>query len=278
MFDLQICVSNKIFVHTGEIMKIRIVTADGYCIEYLFVYSVRGNLELFQSINIVIVCIKMGNLFGVRRRAPMVTAQDKAILSLKQQRDKIKIYQKKVDANLEKDKELTIKLYQSGYQERALIIMRRKKCMEDILKRTDQQLNTLEQLVSDIEFTQIEVSVVEGLKVGTEAMKQLNSLMNIDDIQQMMEENAEAAEKQKEISDLLSNSMVRFDEKELLDELEIIAKVENLPDTPIAVIEPKKEEENKLEEEPIKDQEERRDDEEQDKEEIKEKSRQLVPA
>lgn len=171
----------------------------------------------------------MGNLFGVRRRAPQVTAQDRAILQLKQQRDKIKIYQKKTEADLEKNKDLAIKLYQKGMIDRALIVLRRKKYMEEILNRTDKQLETLEQLVADIEYTQIEVSVVEGLKVGTEALKQLNNLMNIDDIQQMMEDNAEAAEKQREISQILRQSTERYDDDDLTKELENIIEAQKQP-------------------------------------------------
>lgn len=163
----------------------------------------------------------MGNLFGItRRRAPVVTAHDRAILQLKQQRDKIRIYQKRTEADLEKNKDLALKLFQNGHKDRALIVLRRKKNMEAILGRTDQQLETLEQLVNDIEYTQIEVSVIEGLKVGSEALKQLNSLMNVDDIQQMMEDNEEAAAKQREISEILSKTSERYDEQELLDELE----------------------------------------------------------
>lgn len=162
----------------------------------------------------------MGNIFGVRRRAPVVTKQDRAILQLKQQRDKIKIYQKKVGADLEANRSLALDLFEKGLKDRAIVVLRRKKQMDDIISRTDKQLETLEQLISDIEYTQIEVSVVEGLKVGTEALKQLNSLMNIDDIQRLMDDNEEAAEKQREISDVLSRSTgVRYDESELLEEL-----------------------------------------------------------
>lgn len=200
----------------------------------------------------------MGNLFGIRRRAPVVTAQDRAILQLKQQRDKIRIYQRKTEADLEKNKELALKLFQNGLKDRALVVLRRKKNMEDILSRTDKQLETLEQLVTDIEYTQIEVSVVEGLKVGTEALKQLNSLMNIDDIQQMMEDSEEAAEKQREISDILQRSAERYDESDLLQELEFYKKqaqppepVEISKDVPIEtpeVVAPKAEPETVVEE------------------------------
>jgi charged multivesicular body protein 6 len=180
----------------------------------------------------------MGNLFGVRRRAPQITDQDRAILQLKQQRDKIKIYQKRTEAELAKNTELALNLFKNGMKDRAIIVLRRKKMMEDILTRTDKQLETLESLVADIEYTQIEVSVVEGLKVGSEALKQLNSLMNIEDIQRMMEDNAEAYEKQREISAILSQSSERYAEDDLLKELEKYqadateAKLQELPTVP----------------------------------------------
>lgn len=130
------------------------------------------------------------------------------------------MYQKRTEADLVKSKDLALQLFQNNLRERALIVMRRKKNMEDILRRTDQQLETLETLVSDIEYKQIEVSVVEGLKVGTEALKQLNALVNIDDLQTMMDDTAEAAEKQKEITSILQQSAERYDEEDLLNELE----------------------------------------------------------
>lgn len=152
---------------------------------------------------------------------------------MKQQRDKIKIYQKKTETDLEKNKTLAIELFQKGLKDRALIVMKRKKYMEEILQRTDKQLETLESLVSDIEYAQIEVSVVEGLKVGTEALKQLNKLMNVDDIQQMMEDNAEAAEKQREIAQILQQSSERFDDSEITKELEQIIESQKEPTKPI---------------------------------------------
>lgn len=192
----------------------------------------------------------MGNFFGIRRRAPAITAQDRAILQLKNQRDRIKIFQKRVDSEIKTNRDLALKLYETNMRERALLVLRRAKFLEETVARTDKQLETLEQLVSDIEYTQIEVSVVEGLKVGTEALKQLNSLMNLDDIQKMMEDNEEAAQKQKEISSILSRTSERYDEDELVKELEQISNIESnkeeeqiidlkgLPEVPTEIPEP----------------------------------------
>lgn len=180
----------------------------------------------------------MGNLFGVRRRAPQVTAQDRAVLQLKQQRDRIKIYQNKIGSELSKNSELALNLFKNDMKDRAIIVLRRKKMMEDILARTEKQLVTLESLIADIEYKQIEVCVVEGLKVGSEALKQLNALMDIDDIQRMMEDTAEAAEKQREISAILSQSSERYAEDDLLEELEKyqtkeLGELPSVPETPI---------------------------------------------
>ena len=115
--------------------------------------------------------------------------------------------------------------------------------MEDILKRTDGQLSTLEQLVHDIEFSQIEVSVVEGLRVGSAALKQLNSMMSIENIQQILEDNEEAADKQKEISRLLSDTD-RYEEGELMEELSAMSEKVSLklPQVPTHIPEPEQSE------------------------------------
>lgn len=178
----------------------------------------------------------MGNFFGIRRRpttqAVIVTPQDHAVLQLKQRRDTIKIYQKRIESKLEEEKELAKKLLQANMKDRALVILRKKKFMEESLKRTDAQLATLEQLVQDVEFSQIQVSVVEALKVGSAALTQLNKMMSIDDIQLILENNQEAAEKQKQILDLLGDSD-RYEESELMGELEEYDKISlKLPDVP----------------------------------------------
>ena len=48
--------------------------------------------------------------------------------------------------------------------------------MEGLLANTDTQLENLQQMVDTIEFTQIEVKVVEGLKQGNEALNQLHKV------------------------------------------------------------------------------------------------------
>ncbi|XP_058121523.1 charged multivesicular body protein 6 [Anopheles ziemanni] len=164
----------------------------------------------------------MGNLFGKTKTKPVsrVTEQDKAVLQLKQQRDKLKQYQKRIELSLEKDRELAKRCLANGRKERAKTLLRKKKYQEKLLSNTDAQLETLEKLASDIEFAQVEAQVVSGLKVGNEALKKVNEVLSIDEVEQILDETRESIEKQQEIDALLNGVLTEEDEDEVLAELE----------------------------------------------------------
>lgn len=120
-----------------------------------------------------------------------------------------------------------------------------------MLVKTDGQLENLEKLTHDIEFAQIELQVVEGLKQGNEALKKVNDALNIEDIERILDETREAKEKQdvskfyciirkkdisgqlllQEISTLLSGGLTAEDEDAVENELAEILK-EQMPDIP----------------------------------------------
>ncbi|XP_023726044.1 charged multivesicular body protein 6-B-like, partial [Cryptotermes secundus] len=86
----------------------------------------------------------MGMLYTKSKKPKSkVTEYDKALLQLKQQRDNIKKYQKKIEENLQNDRKLARKLLKDGQRDRAKIVLRRTKWQEEILQKTDGQLNTL---------------------------------------------------------------------------------------------------------------------------------------
>jgi len=174
----------------------------------------------------------MGSLFGKpKKHRSRVTEQDKAVLQLKQQRDKLKQYQKKIELTLEKERELAKKLIHENKKEKAKLLLRKKKFQEQILLRTDQQLENMEKMVHDIEFATIEVKVVEGLKSGNEALKKIQDVMSIDDIEKILDETHEAVEKQREINAILSGTLTNEDEEDVLEELNSIIQ-ESLPSVP----------------------------------------------
>lgn len=135
---------------------------------------------------------------------------------------------------MDKDKELAKKLISENKKDRALLLLKRKKRMEKSILDMDSKLEVLEKMVSDIEFSQIEVRLLDGLKAGNEALKTLNSLMSVEDIESILEETREAAQKQKEITQLLSSGKewTEEDEDELQNELNALIAVEEVVELP----------------------------------------------
>lgn len=65
------------------------------------------------------------------------------------------------------------------------------------MQKTDGQLENLERLTQDIEFAQVELEVVSGLKTGNDALKKINDALNINDIEKILDETREGIEKQR---------------------------------------------------------------------------------
>lgn len=114
---------------------------------------------------------------------------------------------------------------------RAKLLLRKKRYQEQLLLKTDGQLENLEKMTHDIEFAQIEVQVMEGLKKGNEALKKVHEALDIADIEKIMEETREGIEKQDEINALLSGELTEEDEAAVEAELDEILE-QQLPDVP----------------------------------------------
>ncbi|XP_020316578.1 charged multivesicular body protein 6-like [Oncorhynchus nerka] len=174
----------------------------------------------------------MGNIF-TRKRRTRITEQDRAVLQLKQQRDKLKQYQKRITLQLEKERNLAKQLLKDGKKEKALLLLKKKRYQDQLLDKTENQISNLERMCQDIEFAQIEMKVVEGLKVGNDCLKSLHEAMSIEDVERIMDETQEGIEYQREIDEMLAGSLTQEDEDAVLAELEAITQGElDLPEVP----------------------------------------------
>lgn len=156
---------------------------------------------------------------GLNQSAPKITAQDRAILDLKLQRDKLKQYQRKIQVILDQEYEIAKAHLAAGDRDRATIALRRRKYQQSLLLKTDGQLENLEQLVSTIEFSLVEISVLHGLKQGNEVLKEIHREMSVESVQELMGETQEAREYQMEIGNLLANQLSVDDEEAVQEEL-----------------------------------------------------------
>ncbi|GAA5954746.1 hypothetical protein JCM10213_004643 [Rhodosporidiobolus nylandii] len=156
---------------------------------------------------------------GQSNSAVKITPQDRSILDLKLQRDKLKQYQKRIEVVLSREREIAAEQLRLGNKQRALIALRQKKYQETLLSQTDEQLATLQRLVQSIEFSLVEKDVLFGLQQGNAVLKQLNAEMDLATVEKLMDETREGIAYQEEVSEMLSTRISAADEEDVLAEL-----------------------------------------------------------
>lgn len=131
----------------------------------------------------------MGNT-GSKNR---VSDQDRAILDLKIQRDKLHQYQKRVTTITNRETEIARECLRLGNKQKALLALRRKKYQESLLAKTDQQLAQLQALTSDVEFALVQKDVLFGLQQGTAVLKEINKeIGGLEKVEMILGESEEA--------------------------------------------------------------------------------------
>lgn len=172
----------------------------------------------------------MGNFLGKkshkRPQQPAITEQDRAVLQLKQQRDRLNQNRRRIESQLDREREVAKQLLKNGQKERALLLLRRKKALEMQLDKSEGILENVERMTHELEFAQVQVNVVNSLKQGTDALKKMNELLKLEDIEKLMDDSREAIEYQNEVSNALSGGLSRADEEDVEDELEELIRAE----------------------------------------------------
>ena len=108
----------------------------------------------------------MGGLFSKKsktnKRGVQVSAQDRAVLDLKVQRDKLRQYQKRVVSVIAQEVIYAKQALSDGKRAKALLLLKKKKHQETLLRNTEQQMANIEEMVTTIEFKVIEADVLQG--------------------------------------------------------------------------------------------------------------------
>ncbi|EAW22946.1 ESCRT-III subunit protein VPS20 [Aspergillus fischeri NRRL 181] len=150
-----------------------------------------------------------------------ISAQDRAILDLKNQRDKLRQYQKRITVLTDRETAIAKECLARDDRRCALLALRRKKYQETLLSKTDAQLEQLEQLTSQVEFSLVQKDVLFGLQQGTKVLQAINKEMGgIEAVEKLMGETEEARAYQEEISQMLAGQLSNQDEDEVENELE----------------------------------------------------------
>lgn len=118
---------------------------------------------------------------------------NRAILDLKNQRDKLHQYQKRITVLTDRETAIAKECLARNDRRRALLALRRKKYQESLLAKTDAQLAQLEQLTSQVEFALVQKDVVFGLQQGTKVLQAIQKeIGGLEGIEKLMGETKEA--------------------------------------------------------------------------------------
>ncbi|KAF8597732.1 hypothetical protein BDV93DRAFT_452321 [Ceratobasidium sp. AG-I] len=157
---------------------------------------------------------------GGNQSVPKISAQDRAIVDLKNQRDELKRYRRRIQTVLDREHAIAKEALAKDNKRIALLALRKRKYQESMLQKTDGQLETLENLVSSIEFALVEKDIIFGLQQGNKVLKSIHAEMSLEDVEKLMEETAEAVAYQKEIDEMLTSQMTVDEEESVQRELE----------------------------------------------------------
>ena len=173
----------------------------------------------------------MGNLFA--KDAKRISDSDKAVLTLKTQRRKLLTEQKRLESVIEREVEIARQLIAQKKQDRALLVLRKKKLQQGRLKDLDTWLMGVEKMLGDIEHTKGTNQLYAALKQGHLALKGLQQEVTIQDVEKLMDDSAAAKEYQDELSATLSADSSVMEDEDVLAELSAMeVQEDDLPDVP----------------------------------------------
>ncbi|KAF3924196.1 hypothetical protein ABW21_db0201532 [Orbilia brochopaga] len=146
---------------------------------------------------------------------------------MKVQRDKLKAYRKRIQVVLDREHEIAKECLRNGRKDKALLALKKRKYQEQLLDKTDGQLQTLEQLTSTVEFALIQKDVLYGLQQGNTVLRQIEREMSLERAEEIMGETEAAVARQREISDLISQNMSNEDQDAVEEEYEAMLREAN---------------------------------------------------
>lgn len=167
-----------------------------------------------------------------------MSEKDKAGLQVKRQRDRLKKYEQQMQTKIDKETELIKKLLKEKKRDKAKLALRKKKYQTNLLDKARNQLFNIEQLIEEIDVAEQQQEVLKAMQAGTDLLKQINSEMSLEDVEQLMDDTAEAIAFQEELNQILSGELNDVDEEDCLKELAQLEQMEadelglEMPDAP----------------------------------------------
>ncbi|WBW71069.1 ESCRT III complex subunit Vps20 [Schizosaccharomyces osmophilus] len=151
-----------------------------------------------------------------------ISDRDRSILKIKEQRDKLLRYHKRLERIEQLEVSFARKCLADNNRKGALKALSAKKFYSGLIEQSYGQLGNIEQLLSSIEFTLIQQDVLFGLQEGSGILQQLQKEMPLERIDKICNDNDEASQYVDEVNVILQGRMSRDQEDEVQAELDAL--------------------------------------------------------
>lgn len=121
-------------------------------------------------------------------------SQDRAILNLKNVRDKLRRYQGKLENDSKKLEAQVKELIALKLKNRALLVLKLKRFKEKELDKIESKLMTIQTQINDVEWASINVSILNAIEAGTKELNRIHEERSVEDVQLLIDESNEAIE------------------------------------------------------------------------------------
>ena len=141
--------------------------------------------------------------FSSKPKKVEVTAVDRTILDLKNARDRLQRYRKKLEEDDAKLLQRAADAKQKGRKETALGLLRLRKFKQVQASNCEDQLLNVLKMLETIDSKQNEAALLAAMSAGKDTLKRMHEETTVDDVLKLMDEIQETHETEKEINDIL---------------------------------------------------------------------------
>mmetsp|Transcript_29062 Transcript_29062/g.70107 ORF Transcript_29062/g.70107 Transcript_29062/m.70107 type:complete len:255 (-) Transcript_29062:66-830(-) len=161
--------------------------------------------------------------------ASSITATDRAMLDLKNARDRLSKYKTKLEKDDERLVQRAKQAKLEGQTKNALLLLKVRKIKQREVDTVESQLLNVLQMVQTLDSKQNEKEVLDAMAVGKDTLKKMHEEMSVDDVLELMDEISEQHELEREVNaafgqhaDDISSSVLSVEDEEAI-EAELLA-------------------------------------------------------
>jgi len=159
------------------------------------------------------------------RSKPTISSVDRAILDLKNNRDRLHRYRRQLEQDEIKLLQRAKECKQAGKTTQAMGLLKLKKYKRQQLESVEEQLLTVMTMVETIDSKQNEKQLLDALKSGKDALNQMHQETSIDTVLELMDGVTESIETEQEINNILNDAVptdIVMDEAAVEEELRLL--------------------------------------------------------